>query len=975
MEITNSNPQPNTANSDIWNFLNQEANKGNSQAQAIIQTIHGANYSIENLWNVTENARASAQVSENLSLQLRDTNALLHTTQIELEKTTNQLINLKSRESNFAKRTFEIKKIQNRLYACIGTYQKEICINFIQNITLIVNYSKNIEQIGYLLLPTNTMLGQIYIDKQMLYRKKILDVLQSCAGFMISVEGIPATKLATAFSLFIEDTNNHDGTYTIYTTCGWHSNQYFCFDSDDNTWNVLTPYINPKTMLTQKSLLKTNPNTTIRSKASLELENISLWIWRCSYFGSLILSLLLQNGLQTIPIVCINQTEYTENFIHKHLTLWAEFQSRCSSNHKIELKNCIAHACDEPLIINDSLSSSNRENNMHEIVSSISSSTSCMNSGYLKSIPFVISSNIFDLADKYNIDFIPLILDAEFSPCTDSRTEGANFIAWIEANYEDVIALLEYTLKTTTTSSNEQFFKSMIALCSSYYRKYHGTAILDATDLYASTNTRLAQNLSEYCRKFYHFNLESFCEMFWKEFSKHANTKIEPIANYNEHFANVAIYYGNRGDCYVCKDFFRTLCCGMGFSSSRFLLQQLHVIGAIEAESNGNNKTAYTTKSNPLNKRMVHFYPNKLITTDALDLSGYLFKEGILIGRNSSGINIFIPDNPMHPGLTNANMSITGKSGSGKSTLAKTISNNTVKQGIPVLCLDHANDITENEIRNHKTMESYTLQDFPVNPLKSLSYGKKNFAPTISHALTMLLQLNGDESASLLKAVSTVEAQKLPLSFDSITKCLAKINTKPAKQMRTQLLPYTDRNFFSSSDMTWENLLYNTVAKFHVLKFHSSVSQNEREFLSELILFSFTDWIMTAYNKHEFPRPVMVLLDEIRHLSAKKGMPLRTLLQEGRGHGCMITAITQSIVELDNEQRDILMNSGYQIHFQQTPNAKRILAGYAYENGLSEEELELFKKTAGRLASGHALAHGIFSETGEATLCEISCSK
>lgn len=973
MENTIYNSQTNTANFDIWDLINQEANNGNQQALTILQTINGSNYSIENLWNMTENARASAQVSENLSLQLRDTTAILHTTQTELEKTSNQLAALKSKEEDFAKRPFEIKKINNILYACIGLYQKEICPNFIKSITCVINHANCSEKVAYLVLPDNTRLGQFYIDNQTLHKKKILDILQSCAGFMISVEGIPATKLATAFSLYIEDSNNHNDTLTIYDKCGWHNGHYFNFDSENNTWQILAPHINPKTILTQKALLK--DNTNIKCTVALEKNNIPLWIWRCSFFGSLILSLLLKNGLRQIPLVCMNRTEYTENFIHKHLTLWAKFQSKCSSSRKTELKNNIFHACDEPLILDDSLSTSNAEKNMCEITSSIFSHTSCMNSGYLKSIPFVISSNIFDFADKYNIDIIPLILDAEFSPCTDSRTEGANFIAWIEANYEDVIALLEYTLKTTTTSSNEQFFKSMIALCSSYYRRYHGTAILDATDLYASTNTRLAQNLSEYCHKFSHFTLESFCEMFWKEFSKYANARIEPAKNYQEQFINTTIYYSNKGDCFIHEEFFRSICHDIGFSSSRFILQQLHELGAIEAESNGNAKIAYTTKSNPFNKRMIHFYPNKIITTDALDLSGTLFKEGIFIGRNSSGIKIFIPDNPMYPDLTNANICITGKSGSGKSTLAKKTADNAVKRSIPVLCLDYSNDVIENDLKKYKTIRTYTLQDFPVNPLKALAYGKQNYAGIISDALTKTMHLNRDESDVILKAVSSVEEQKKNLLFHSISECLSNMDTLPAKKMTAQLLPYNDKNLFAQSDITWDDMLYNSAAKFHVLKFNASISQSERNFLSELILFSFANWIMTASNKHEYPCPVMVLLDEIRHLSAKKGMPLRTLLQEGRGHGCMITSITQSIVELDNEQRDALMGASFQIHFQQTPNAKRILTGYASETGLSEDELNLFKQKAGRLATGHALAYGVFSETGEATLSEIDCQK
>ncbi|MCH5268514.1 MAG: ATP-binding protein [Lachnospiraceae bacterium] len=957
-----------TNNTSPYNLdiIQQAAANGDKNAQALLQNI-------ENLWNITENARASAETAEHLSISIRNKDTELDYKNKTIDKLSDKLAKSERKDKNFSKRPLEIKKLQEDLYICNGSLQKKLCPNFIQKTTVVFNHTSSTEKISYLLLLTNTKLGQIYIDPRILYTKKLIDKLKLCAGFKTPLNDVSTTQLTEAFSRYITDENNHEDICTIYDTCGWHNKQYFCLDLNDNTWIVLSPYINPKTMLTKKSLLKTD--TAFDTKTLPKQIDNPLWIWSCTYLGSLVLSLLLEHGLPQIPIVCMNQTEHTETFIHKFLAIWEDYQSQCSSSRKKEIEACIFHACDEPLILYDTVKTSTSENNMREITTSISTHTSCMNKGKLKAIPFVASSNILEFGEKYKAKIIPLIPDKNSCPSMDSRIIGADFISWIEKNYDDIIILLKSIQEQNISDATELFFSYMVPLCACYYHRDYGSAILAHVQQNDDLYFGIVQDLTEYCHKFEHFTLDSFRSMFLEEFCTQSRNQIKAVIHYQTKNIDNTIYYGKNGDCYIHRELFTSICHRLGFMSSHSVLQQLHRFGAIESENNGNNKITYVTKSNPLNKRMIHFYPDELIPVNALERSGFLFKEGIFIGKNPSGMDIYIPNDPMHPAVANVNTAITGKPGSGKSTFAKKTADTTAKQGVPVLYIDYTNDISEDDSKKYHTMTRYTLQNFPINPLEAIAGSKKSCAK-ITDTLTMLLHLKSEESDVLIKAISHVAEEKKALSFDSVTEYLEKEqNQSVAQQIIEKLAPYTKMDLFVSSNMTWKDMLYNNTAKFHVLKFDDSFSPSERNFLTELILTSFTDWIMTAYNKHEYPRPVMILLDEIRHLSFKRGMPLRTLLQEGRGHGCMVTAITQSIVELDNDQRDILMGAGYQIHFRQTANAKKILAYYAKDWGLPEDDLENFKLKACKSPIGHAFAYGVFSDTGEPELWEIDSPK
>ena len=92
-------------------------------------------------------------------------------------------------------------------------------------------------------------------------------------------------------------------------------------------------------------------STSIQNIQELFLDESSILLWGCVYYGSFISSILLECGLKHLPIICIIKMEETFDFIQLSLSIWEEYQSVADINYRKELKESIMHTRDEPFIL------------------------------------------------------------------------------------------------------------------------------------------------------------------------------------------------------------------------------------------------------------------------------------------------------------------------------------------------------------------------------------------------------------------------------------------------------------------------------------------------------------------------------------------------------------------------------------------------------------------------------------------------
>lgn len=917
-------------------------------------------------------AHNDSATNANISSQLVSKDVELKETKEKLSKAEGKLQKYEDSKTDFSKRPFKICDNNGTLYACNGSDMVPVCENFIKSVQSVSLKTDEGEQIkGYLLLLEPAPFGCIWIDDTSLHKSKLLEKLETAINKMICAEKIPKTKLVTGFSLYIVKEAEETESFKIYLTSGWHDGKYHCRIKNDNAWNIVVDNLSILNVIGKKTLPQ---GTSIQNVQEPFLDESSRLLWKCAYFGSLISSILLECGLKHLPIICISKTEETFGFIQLSLSIWEEYQGSADINYQKELKESIKHTRDEPFILKAYDIKNGNKSRLDSFITSVLNNRSFMNMGTIEAIPFIITDHLFELLNGHAEDMIPLIPDSSDCSGSDIRGLGVDFIKWVQENEQDVRALLKEILSTATGSNNRMFFLCMTGLCSAYAHGYKGSQISSIYNMDDFTEPMdQTDQLLKRCAKYTQFTVESFTDAFFTEISmlneEEIVISIENINKFEASDALKTIYYDDKG-VYIKEELFKKICSKIGYAE-KYTKEQLYELGALRRQKNGSGKYTYSIMHDRLGEKFLTFRPDTLLDSHVLS-DNTRFKAGICIGIDEYGRKAFIPtDREKFLELPNPHINILGRSGMGKSTLMKKLADQAAAQGIPVLCVDAVNDINEKDIQQYPNMVIHQAEEFPIN-LLSAGNDNANYATEL---LTSAFSFQKDDRKTLLQAVANAYTKDLPISFLSITEQLDTIGTKSSEYLSERLRPYEEIKVFDKSGKTWEQMLYRDEAKFHVVKFDKKLFRRGRVRMAELILKSLSDWLITNNAKHEYPKPIMVMMDEIKYFSDKKEMPLRTLLSEGRGYGCMVVTATQCFTELREAKRDLLLSSGYQMYFHLPSDSVDELYSNAPNAGYTTDEIHTCRNSLGSLPRFSYLFRGPLSDTGENSLLKMKFAR
>lgn len=805
---------------------------------------------------------------------------------------------LDKKNSDFKKREWKIIRENGVLIADNNVFTMPICPDYIKSIKRVINMdTKEVFDFFYLLFIENYDLGYVKILPNEMNTKKVIDRLQIGYKQMISPEGIPATKLSVAFSVFIAD--NVDEDIKFYGVNGWHDKKYYYAKENCAIFNSLNRIIKKDMLLFKKHLAEVDLSSHKMITLKDDLDTI--------IYTASIVTLLKEIGVKKFPLIIVQKTIFSDKFINDNLKLFENYHAKCDLNSKKEVEYILKNSSDEPIIMKYFQPNATGKKNLDDLI--VSLENGCDFHGIsINALPIIYTDNLYKITEQYSVPTIPIIIENYRNYTVNIPYQMSVFIHWCEENYDEVMKVLK-----EIKSCNEvtKFMYTSLILQYLACNDYRGSAISyimhDKNNDEVQAIYKKAKSINFHCSIRSKLSAESFKQYFNNIFMRHLKKKlnigIKKIALYSKDDPNHIFYNEITGDCYMKSSVFSAICNKLKYGTTEYyILQRLAEQNAIEVECNGQNKKTYTTHSNPTGERMIHFYPNMLIDLENLSLSTNLFTSGLYIGKNDAGKELYIPlDKKTMCKMPNMNICLWGTSGYGKSVLMKKMGAGAIKSGVSVLYIDYSMDISEDDF-NDSDVRFYDIMKLSVD---------------ISNGLS-----------------------------DTDTK---------------QPLKYEGNNLIDiKGNESWEDMLYNSTAAVHVIKFPEKYTIDAKMGLTKLILKSFLNWLCSN-KKQCYYKPVMIILDEIHNLQSDGLNILKKLLAEGRGYGCITVTATQTLDnKVLNPLLDLLLGSNYQFFFKQAPKSKGIIDYYSKIGALPEEYKIKYSKKICQLSQGEFVAKGIW---------------
>lgn len=288
-----------------------------------------------------------------------------------------------------------------------------------------------------------------------------------------------------------------------------------------------------------------------------------------------------------------------------------------------------------------------------------------------------------------------------------------------------------------------------------------------------------------------------------------------------------------------------------------------------------------------------------------------------------------------HPNLPNRHILVFGASGTGKTYLIQALMCELAKLGRNTLVFDYTQGFTKNQLEQtvidklNPTQHAIRVKPLEVNPFrKQVSYiddlaiedDPATIASRVSGVFDEVYQLGDQQRSALYSAIRDgVTANGNDFTLRDMIDELEdiKLNGGPsalaAASVISKILPFVDTNPFGRErPESWEHLFMDENSRVHIIQLASFV-KNTARLITEFSLIDLY-WYYRGHGKQSKPR--IIVLDEIQNLSHKLESPLGQFLTEGRKFGISLILATQTLSNLEKEERDRLFQASHKIFFR-----------------------------------------------------------
>lgn len=337
-----------------------------------------------------------------------------------------------------------------------------------------------------------------------------------------------------------------------------------------------------------------------------------------------------------------------------------------------------------------------------------------------------------------------------------------------------------------------------------------------------------------------------------------------------------------------------------------------------------------------------------------------------------------------HPDLPNRHLLVFGASGAGKTYLIQALLCELGRQRQNSLVVDYTNGFTNTQleeiVKEKLNPKQHYIRKLPltINPFRRQSefHDDEQFeedpsdtADRVSGVFTEVYMLGDQQKSALYNAVrdgiiqegNSFDLNKLINGLDDIIHAGGPL-AGPAASAKSKIQPFVDRHPFGQEEEgSWEAIFTDDVSRCHVIQL-AGFSKDTARLITE---FSLIDLYRYYRGKGSKDNPKVIILDEIQNLDHRLDSPLGQFLTEGRKFGISLVLATQTLSNLNKDERDRLFQASHKLFFKPADTEIRSYAQILSDATGAKADIWIERLSTLKRGECYSLGHALNELTGK----------
>jgi DNA phosphorothioation-dependent restriction protein DptH len=336
-----------------------------------------------------------------------------------------------------------------------------------------------------------------------------------------------------------------------------------------------------------------------------------------------------------------------------------------------------------------------------------------------------------------------------------------------------------------------------------------------------------------------------------------------------------------------------------------------------------------------------------------------------------------------HQDLPNRHILVFGSSGSGKTYTIQALLCELGKFGQNSIIVDYTNGFTKNQLENTVIQKLRPVQHvvrnnpLKINPFRKQSYiiddlefydKATNVAERVKGVFSSVYNLGDQQKAALYEAITTgVNTLGDSFTLERLVDGLESLqsgggpNAGPATTVLNKIRPFVEMEpFEAEGQQSWEQMFTDQQNRCHIIQLAGFMKDTSR-LITEFSLLDLY-WYYRSKGNKDIPR--VVVLDEIQNLDHKLEGPLGQILTEGRKFGINLILATQTLSNLERDERDRLFQASHKLFFKPADTEINTYARILSDATGERQEEWVAKLTALKRGECYSLGPALNERTG-----------
>lgn len=337
-----------------------------------------------------------------------------------------------------------------------------------------------------------------------------------------------------------------------------------------------------------------------------------------------------------------------------------------------------------------------------------------------------------------------------------------------------------------------------------------------------------------------------------------------------------------------------------------------------------------------------------------------------------------------HSDLANRHILVFGASGTGKTYTIQALLCELAKYQQNSLIVDYTNGFTNKQLEpavvDYLNPEQHVIRVEPltINPFRqqceviddiNLPGSPANTAQRVSGVFAEVYQFGDQQKSALYNAVREgVEQQSDNFNLVRLMEKLENMSNAggpaagPAASVRSKIQPFVDMNPFGQEDPeSWEKIYNDQHSHCHIIQLAGFMKDTAR-LITEFSLIDLYWYYRATGNKDDAK---VIVLDEIQNLDHRLDSPLGQFLTEGRKFGIALVLATQTLSNLNKDERDRLFQASHKLFFKPAETEIKSFASILADASGEKQEDWVMRLSTLKRGECYSLGSALNEKTGK----------